>query len=85
MRGMMARGSGSAGSRHRCGGGIRSHGWRCVSLTAEAELSADESALSQHIAATDYAQVLVEIAAGGDLGTPAAGVAMLGRSGVKIA
>lgn len=52
-------------------------------LTAEAELSADESALSQHISATDYAQVLVEIAAGGDLSTPAAGVAMLGRCGVK--
>ena len=33
-------------------------------LMAEAELSADESALSQDIAATDYAQVLVEIAAG---------------------
>lgn len=52
-------------------------------LTAEAELSADESALSQHIAATDYAQVLVEIAARGDLDTPAAGVAMLGRSGIE--
>lgn len=52
-------------------------------LTAEAELSADESALSQDIAATDYAQVLVEIAAGGDLATPAAGVAMLGRSGIE--
>ncbi len=52
-------------------------------LTAEAELSADESALSQHIAATDYAQMLVEIAAGGDLSTPATGVAMLGRSGIE--
>jgi protocatechuate 3,4-dioxygenase beta subunit len=52
-------------------------------LTAEAELSADESALSQQIAATDYAQMLVEIAAGGDLSTPAAGVAMLGRSGIE--
>ncbi len=52
-------------------------------LTAEAELSADESALSQNIAATDYAQVLVEIAAGGDLATPAAGVAMLGHSGIE--
>ncbi|HBJ88265.1 MAG TPA: hypothetical protein DDZ88_31300 [Verrucomicrobiales bacterium] len=52
-------------------------------LTAEAELSADESALSQQIAATDYAQVLVEIAAGDDLGTPVAGVAMLGRSGIE--
>ncbi len=52
-------------------------------LTSEAELSADESALSQHIAATDYAQVLVEIATGGDLGTPAAGVAMLGQSGIQ--
>jgi|UniRef100_UPI003784CE73 hypothetical protein len=52
-------------------------------LMAEAEQSADESALSQDIAATDYAQVLVEIAAGGDLATPAAGVAMLGRSGIE--
>lgn len=52
-------------------------------LTAEAELSADESALSQQIAATDYAQMLVEIAAGGDLSTPATGVAMLGRSGIE--
>ena len=52
-------------------------------LTAEAELSADQSALSQQIAATDYAQMLVEIAAGGDLSTPAAGVAMLGRSGIE--
>ncbi len=50
---------------------------------AEAELSADESALAQHIAATDYAQVLVEIAAGGELSAPAAGVAMLGRSGIE--
>lgn len=52
-------------------------------LTSEAELSADESALSQHIAATDYAQVLVEIAAGGDVTTPATGVAMLGRSSIQ--
>ena len=52
-------------------------------LTAEAELSADECALSQQIDATDYAQMLVEIAAGGDLSTPAAGVAMLGRSGIE--
>lgn len=52
-------------------------------LTAEAELSADESALLQQIAATDYAQMLVEIAAGGDLSTPATGVAMLGRSGIE--
>jgi beta-lactamase regulating signal transducer with metallopeptidase domain/uncharacterized GH25 family protein len=52
-------------------------------LMAEAELSADESALAQHIAATDYAQVLVEIAAGGELSAPAAGVAMLGRSGIE--
>lgn len=58
--------------------------WLALSrLTAEAELSADESALQQNITATDYAQVLVEIAAGSELGTPAAGVAMLGRGGVK--
>ena len=52
-------------------------------LTSEAELSADESALSQHIAATDYAQMLVEIAAGGDVSTPAVGVAMLGQSSIQ--
>lgn len=52
-------------------------------LTEEAELSADECALRERITPVDYAQMLVEIAAGGDLSTPAAGVAMLGRSGIE--
>jgi 5-hydroxyisourate hydrolase-like protein (transthyretin family)/membrane protein implicated in regulation of membrane protease activity len=52
-------------------------------LTSEAELSADESALTQEISAADYAQVLVEIAAGGVLNAPVAGVAMLGHNGIQ--
>ncbi|GEP41659.1 M56 family metallopeptidase [Brevifollis gellanilyticus] len=51
-------------------------------LNAEAEHSADEAALEHEISAPDYAQVLVEIAAGGLSHVPATGVAMLGRSGI---
>ncbi|MES2593702.1 MAG: M56 family metallopeptidase [Verrucomicrobiota bacterium] len=51
-------------------------------LNVEAEHSADEAALGHEITAPDYAQVLVEIAAGGTSHVPAAGVAMLGRSGI---
>lgn len=51
-------------------------------LNAEAEHSADEAALEHEISAPDYAQVLVEIAAGGTSPVPATGVAMLGRSGI---
>jgi len=52
-------------------------------MTAEAELSADESALGHDIAAADYAQVLVEIASGGGVRPPSAGVPMLGRSDIQ--
>ncbi|WP_395747197.1 M56 family metallopeptidase [Prosthecobacter sp.] len=52
-------------------------------MTAEAERSADETALGHDIAATDYAQVLVEIASGGGVRRPSAGVPMLGRSDIR--
>lgn len=52
-------------------------------MAAEAELAADELALQEGVAALDYAQVLVEIAAGGHAGTRAAGVPMLGRSSIE--
>lgn len=54
---------------------------RC--MTAEAELCADESALGHDIAATDYAQVLVEIASGVGERPSSAGVPMLGRSDIQ--
>ncbi|MGV3663034.1 MAG: M56 family metallopeptidase [Prosthecobacter sp.] len=52
-------------------------------MAAEAELAADERALQEGVAAPDYAQVLVEIAAGGRTGAQAAGVPMLGRSSIE--
>lgn len=52
-------------------------------MAAEAELAADELALQEGVAAPDYAQVLVEIAAGGRTGAQAAGVPMLGRSSIE--
>ncbi len=52
-------------------------------MAAEAELAADELALQEGVASPDYAQVLVEIAAGGHAGTRAAGVPMLGRSSIE--
>lgn len=52
-------------------------------MAAEAELAADELALQEGVAAPDYAQVLVEIAAGGHARTRATGVPMLGRSSIE--
>lgn len=52
-------------------------------MTTEAELSADEAALAADVTAPDYAQVLVEIASGASSPAPAAGIPMLGRSGIE--
>lgn len=52
-------------------------------MTAEAEMAADEAALAAEVAAPDYAQVLVEIASAAAAPAPAAGIPMLGRSGLE--
>ncbi|HEY1052864.1 MAG TPA: M56 family metallopeptidase, partial [Prosthecobacter sp.] len=52
-------------------------------MAAEAELAADERALQAGVAAPDYAQMLVEIAAGGHARARCAGVPMLGRSSIE--
>ncbi|MFA6287856.1 MAG: M56 family metallopeptidase [Opitutaceae bacterium] len=52
--------------------------WAARQMNAEAEAAADDVVLIKQSAAKDYAATLVEIAAGACVGTPAAGVPMVG-------